>query len=614
MGLMLLFIGPELSIMVSDIIIPYHDIFFIFGMVFGGYYILKQGILELFERQFAIELLMLIAAIGAVLIDAFAEAAAILFLFSIAELLEAYATERSRKSITELLDITPKTVTVKKHGKKLNVPVDQVQPNDLVIVRSGSYIGVDGVVTKGISSVNQAPITGESMPVKKAPGDTVYAGTLNQEGRLEIKTTRHAHDTTLAKIIKLVEDAEANKSHTERFMDRFAKYYTPAVVLLAFLVVVIPVYVFQLPFNDWFYKALMLLLISCPCALAISTPVSIVSAISNGARKGVLFKGGLHVETAAKIDTIAFDKTGTLTKGKPVLSDIIPFNGSNEKEILNLASSLECLSRHPLGDAIVECAEREGVHNACVDNFKTIPGKGVYGIIDDTQYFVGGKSLFKKSAIKGLDKYFDKLSGQGKSVVLIGTEDKILGLLAFSDEVRDDSKQLVKNLRKSGIKRIVMLTGDNQSTAKAIADELNIDEFHAELLPADKVRLVKKISKKTKNSDPKVAMVGDGINDAPALAAADLGIAMGTAGTDSALETADIALMKDDLSKVPYMVQLSKKTMNVVKQNIILAVGIKLLFAILVFPGFVTLWMAVAIGDMGVSLGVILNALRLGRV
>jgi Cd2+/Zn2+-exporting ATPase len=616
LGILFIFVGPSWHFVIYNYSIFAHDIFFYTAMIFGGYYILKEAVAELLEKVFAIELLMLIAAIGAVLIGALPEAGAILFLFSIAELLETYATERSRRSISELIDFTPKTVTVKTNGKKTKVPVTMVRPGDIVIVRSGSYIGVDGTVVRGCSAVNEAAITGEAMPVKKELNDTVYAGTLNKEGTLEIKTTKHAHDTTLAKIIKLVEKAEMNKSGSERFMDRFAKYYTPSVVFLAFMVVVIPVVIFQQSFDVWFYKALMLILISCPCALAISTPVSIVSAITHGARSGVLFKGGVHVETAAKIDTFAFDKTGTLTKGKPVLSDIVPLEGHSEKDLLLLASSLECLSKHPLGDAIVEYAEARNLHTECVEAFRTVPGKGVFGTIKNRTYYVGGKSLFSKSALTGLEKYFNKFSGAGKSVVLIGTKDKVFGIFAFSDELREHSKQMVKRLHNSGVKRVVMLTGDNRQTAGNIAGQLGVDEYYAELLPEEKVEIIKKIGAKNKKTgeDNRIAMVGDGINDAPALAAADLGIAMGTAGTDSALETADIALMQDDLSKVPYIIKLSKKTMNVVKQNIILAISIKLLFAILVFPGLVTLWMAVAIGDMGVSLGVILNALRLGRV
>ncbi len=611
LGLLVTLITAEHRLMILGYNIYISQVFFIIAMGFGGYYILKHALGAFFKWHFAIESLMLIGAAGAVLIGAFAEAAAIVFLFSIAELLESYATARTRTSINNLLTLTPKTVVLKKGNQTSEVPVNHVRSGNVVVVRSGTYIGVDGIVLKGRSTVNQAPITGEAMPVAKEPGDTVFAGTLNLEGTLDVKATKCARDSTLAKIIKLVESSEENKSPTERFMDRFAKYYTPSILLLAVIVILVPTFIFHQPFELWFYKALMLILISCPCALAISTPVSIVSAITNGAKNGVLFKGGVHVENAARVDTFAFDKTGTLTTGKPVVTDIIPLKNHSKKELITLAASLECLSKHPLGDALVEYAKREGVHQECVEKFRTIPGKGVYGKINGKLYYVGGKSLFKKSALKGLDNYFTSFTDEAKTVVVIGTTEEAIGLVAFADDIRVSGKKMVKDLKKAGVNQIVMLTGDIVKTAEIIADSLGIDEYHAELLPHEKVTIIKKL--RAKNGNGKVAMVGDGINDSPALAVADLGIAMGAAGSDSALETADVALMKDDLSKVPYMLRLSRKTMSVVKQNIVLAIGVKLLFAILVFPGLVTLWMAVAIGDMGISLGVILNALRLGR-
>ncbi len=615
LGILIVFFGFNFQIVQLGFTFYLAQFLFIISMIFGGYHILKHAFGALLEKYFAIESLMIIASIGAFLIGAYAEAAAILFLFSIAELLEEYATERSRRSINELIDLTPKTVIVRSGTRKHEVPVERVEPGDVIIVKSGAYIGIDGEVIRGNSTVNQAHITGESMPVNKVPGDIVYAGTLNQEGTLEVKATKHTRDTTLVKIIKLVEEAEENKAPTQRFMDVFSRYYTPSVLLLAVLVIIIPTYIFNQSFDIWFYKALMLILISCPCALAISTPISIVSAITNGAKKGVLFKGGAYVEKAAEIDTFAFDKTGTLTSGKPVVTDIVPLNNHSKAELLSVASSLECLSKHPLGDALVECAERKGVHNECVEIFKTIPGKGVVGTINTKTYYVGGKNFFNKEKLKGLKKYFNRFTKESKTVVVIGTKDEVLGLVAFADYIRDGSKDMVKGLRKAGIKRLVMLTGDNSKSANSIANHLEIDEYYSDLLPENKVSIIKNLSKeKGKNENGrKVAMIGDGINDSPALAAADLGIAMGAAGSDIALETADIALMKDDLSKVPYLVRLSRKTMRVVKQNIVFAISIKLLFAILVFPGLVTLWMAVAIGDMGVSLGVILNALRLGK-
>jgi Cd2+/Zn2+-exporting ATPase len=448
------------------------------------------------------------------------------------------------------------------------------------------------------------------MPVSKKVGDSVFTGTINQEGRLEVKTQKEAKDSTLAKIVELVESAEDEKAETERFIDRFAKYYTPAIVIFAFCVATIPALIFQQSFEDWFYKALLLLLISCPCALALSTPISIVSGITSGAKNGALFKGGVYIEKLATIDTFAFDKTGTLTEGKPIVTDVITFNDYSRKELLSIASSLECLSEHPLGKAIVELAEKEGLPKECVEEFAAITGKGVTGRIETENYIVGSMKLFDHEIMEGLDDTLSKLEDEAKTIVIVGKKDEVVGVIGISDKIRANSKSMIDSLHKAGIKKTVMITGDNKRTAKAVASKIGIDEYYAELLPEQKVSILKKI----RGGGANVAMVGDGVNDAPALATADLGIAMGVAGSDTALEVADIALMNDDLSKVPYLLKLGKKTMAVVKQNIVLAIGIKLLFAILVFPGLVTLWMAVAIGDMGVSLGVIFNALRLSKV
>jgi Cd2+/Zn2+-exporting ATPase len=437
----------------------------------------------------------------------------------------------------------------------------------------------------------------------------VFAGTINQEGRLEIEATKEVKDSTLARIVELVESAEEQKAPTERFIDRFAKYYTPAVVGLAVSVAVIPTVVFQQSFDVWFYKALLLLLISCPCALALSTPISMVSGITSGARNGVLFKGGVHVEKLAKIDTFAFDKTGTLTEGRPVVTDVIPFDGYSRKDILSVASSLECLSEHPLGKAIVQTAEDEGAATECVEDFTAMAGKGIRGRIGEESCVVGSKNIFSPDALSGKEEVFSRLEDEAKTIVVVGKENKIAGVIGISDKIRDDSKNMIDSLHKMGVNRTVMITGDNKRTAKAVASKIGVDEYYPELLPEEKVSIIERI----RGGGGGVAMVGDGVNDAPALAAADLGVAMGVAGSDTALEVADIALMEDDISKVPYLLSLGKRTMGVVKQNIVLSIGIKLLFAILVFPGLVTLWMAVAIGDMGVSLGVILNALRISR-
>jgi Cd2+/Zn2+-exporting ATPase len=554
--------------------------------------------------------LMIIGASGAVLIDAFAEGAAVLFLFSMAELLEDYSVERTRRSLNELVKLTPATVSVKRGDEYVDTRVDQIMVGDIILVKPGERIGADGAVVKGHSSVNQAPITGESMPVEKGAGDVVFSGTINQEGLLEIEVRKAAKDSTLARIIELVEAAEEQKAPTERFIDRFARYYTPTVVVLAVLFATVPTALFDASFDVWFYKALLLLLISCPCALAISTPVSMVSAIASAARNGVLFKGGAYIEKLAKIDTFAFDKTGTLTEGRPKVTDVLPFNGHSRQEVLSIASALECNSQHPLAGAIVELAQQEGVSSACVGEYHAVAGKGVIAKIGEDTYIAGSRKLFDPEALSGLDEAFSRLEDEAKTIVVVDKGTEVFGVIGISDNIRSESKRMVEKLHRMGVKSVVMITGDNARTARAVSSRIGADEYHAEVLPDQKAVIIKQMEE----SGRSVAMVGDGVNDAPALATATVGVAMGAAGSDTALEVADVALMNDDLSKVPYLLSLGKKTMSVVKENIVLAIGIKLLFAILVFPGLVTLWMAVAIGDMGVSLAVIGNALRLSRI
>lgn len=612
-----LFTGVFVSFFTSDpVILGFYprlllsEFFYTFAIFFGGYHVVQRAIKALLHRSFVIDSLILVGAVGAVFINAFAEGAAVLFLFSVAELLEDYSVERARRSLQELVDLTPKISLVKKEDTFVETPVEEIKIGDVILVKPGERIGVDGKVIKGYSSVNQAPITGESMPVSKTIGDNVFAGTINQEGRLEIEAVKEAKDSTIAKIIELVESAEKQKAPIERFIDRFARYYTPIVVGIAVCVATIPTLFFHQSFEIWFYKALLLLLISCPCALALSTPISIVSGITSGAKNGVLFKGGVYVEKLAGIDTFAFDKTGTLTEGKPVVTDVIPFNDFSRETILSIAASLENLSGHPLGKAIVELAEQEKITMGSPEDFMAITGKGVKGRIGDEVYLIGSKKLFDTEALSDLNEIFSKLEDEAKTIVLIGKENKVIGVIGISDKIRDDSRDMIDDLHKMGVKRIVMITGDNERTAKAVATKIGITEYYAGLLPHQKVSVIRELG----GGNGKVAMVGDGINDAPALATADLGITMGIAGSDTALEVADIGLMNDDLSKIPYLLSLGRKTMGVVKQNIVLSIGVKLLFAALVLPGFVTLWMAVAIGDMGVSLSVIFNALRLSKV
>ncbi|MFQ6129453.1 MAG: heavy metal translocating P-type ATPase [Candidatus Hadarchaeaceae archaeon] len=570
--------------------------------------IARHGFSALFKKRLSMDFLMIIAAVGAFLIGHGEEGAAVILLFFTAEFLEEHAAERARKSVAALLKLAPEVATVKVNGKEVQIHAHEVKVNDIVIVKPGDRVPLDGVVVKGSSSVNQAPITGESMPVPKTGGDEIFAGTINEEGYLEARITKKSDETMLSKIVKLVESAQKRKSKTERFIDRFAGYYTPAVIVLALGVATIPAIFFGQPSSEWVYKALVLLVVSCPCALAISTPVSMVSAITSAARNGALIKGGSYIEEIKREKVLAMDKTGTLTSGRPEVTDIVPFNGSKEK-LLQIAASIEAMSKHPIARAIVEAAEKKGAKLKGVQKFESSAGKGVKGSIGRNVYYIGSKNFFGKFGIRFPKTEVESLESEGKTAVLVGRKGGAIGAIAVMDKIRKNSAKMIKELKRRGV-RTVMLTGDNERVAKAIANKIGVDEFYAELLPEDKVRIVRELSKKYKH----VSMIGDGVNDAPALAKAHVGIAMGAIGSDVAIETADIALMRDDLSKVSYLFRLSKKTMGVVRQNIVASILIKGSLAVLAFPGLVTLWLAVAVGDMGLSLAVILNAIRLSRV
>nr|MDO8076597.1 cation-translocating P-type ATPase [Candidatus Freyarchaeota archaeon] len=582
---------------------------FIATAVISGYSIAKEAFTALIlERKFSINLLIVIAAVGSFFIGHGEEGVAVVFLFYIAEFLEEYAGRRARKSIESLMRLAPEVATVKRDGEEVGVPVGEIDINQILVVRPGEKIPLDGVVVNGISSVNQAPITGESVPVTKQVGDEVYAGTINNEGFMEIRVTKRVEETILSKIVKLVEEAQKIKSPTEKFIDRFARYYTPAVVLIALGVAVIPTFVFNLPFDEWIYKALVLLVVSCPCALAISTPVSMVSGITSAARNGVLIKGSTFVEEISKVRVFAFDKTGTLTEGKLEVTDTIPLEQSEEHVLLK-AASLEALSEHPIARAIVERAknDRNGVELESVEEFRAIAGKGISGKINGEVYYVGSRRLFKEMSADFPEEFIRDLENQGKTVILVGNTDRVLGIIGVMDRIREEAFDTIAELKRRGIKT-VMITGDNERTARAIAERIGLDEYHAELLPQDKVNIIEKLSEEFE----RVAMVGDGVNDAPALARANVGIAMGSIGSDVSLENADIALMQDDLSKLVYLIDMSKKTLEIVRENVISSLLVKGSFAVLAFPGLITLWLAVAIGDMGLSLAVILNSLRLG--
>ncbi len=582
------------------------EILFLVVVAISGYKIIPNGIKSLLKVKFNISFLMTIAAAGAFLIGSGAEGASVIFLYFLAEFLEDYAGERARKSMSSLLKLAPETATVKKNLKNIKMHVHAVNIDDIVIVRPGDKIPLDGIVISGVSSVNQAAITGESVPVAKKEGNDVFAGTLNEEGYLEIKVTKQSDETVISKIIELVKESQNRKSNTEAFIDRFSNYYTPTVIGLALIVATVPPFLFGLSFDTWFYRALVLLVVSCPCALAISTPISMVSGITAGARNGVLVKGGEYIEEMQNIKTMVFDKTGTLTEGKLEVADVIPLNNYSKKEILQIAGSLESRSRHPLAEAVIKYVEKSNRDFKDVTDFESVAGKGVKGKIDNKMFYIGKKSLFKGNP-EFPDELINNLESNGKTAVILGNDDHIIAVIGLMDKIRNISRNTIQELKNKGIGS-VMLTGDNESVAKAVSSKIGIDRYYAGLLPEDKVRIIEELIKKEH-----VGMVGDGVNDAPALARSNIGIAMGAAGSDVAIETADIALMHDDISKINYLIDLSKKTMNVVKQNVTASILIKSSFAILAVIGFITLWMGVAIGDMGLSLAVILNALRIGN-
>ncbi len=581
---------------------------FALAAITGGYSSAKTAFYGVRSLIFDMNFLMTVAVIGAAAIGEWSEAATVAFLFSFGNALQTYTMDKTRQSIRALMELAPPEALVRRGGQEQRLPVEELVVGDIIIVRPGERIAMDGVVKSGASAVNQATITGEAVPVEKTAGDGVYAGTVNEHGVLEIEVTKVAADSTLAKIMHMVEEAQAQKAPSQQFVDVFSKYYTPAVLIGAVGVMVLPWLFFGQPFAPWFYKGLVLLVISCPCALVISTPVSIVSAIGNASRQGVLIKGGAYLEQVGAIRAIAFDKTGTLTVGRPVVTDVIPVDDRSETALLALAASIEKWSEHPLAQAIVNKAADLELKK--VANFKALVGRGAQADLDGKTIFIGNLRLFEELG-HGLAKYDAKLAEleqQGRTVMLIGTKEAVYGMIAVADTLRDDSVAAIRSLRASGMRHIAMLTGDNNRVAGAIGGRLDLDAFYSELLPEDKVAAVKSIARDYGN----VVMVGDGVNDAPALAAATVGVAMGVAGSDTALETADIALMADDLGKLAYVVKLSRKTVAIIKQNVTASLVVKAAFLILTFAGFATLWLAV-FADTGTALLVTLNGMRLMR-
>ncbi|GAB7388360.1 heavy metal translocating P-type ATPase [Bacillaceae bacterium] len=583
---------------------------FLTTIVLGGWENFKKGIPNLFRLRFTMNTLMTIAVFGALAIGYWEEAAVVAFLFGVSEALEVYTAERARRSIRELMDIAPKTATVRRNGEERVLPVEEIEIGDIMLVKPGEKIAMDGEVVKGSTTVNEAPVTGESLPAEKKAGDEVFAGTLNQAGAIEVKVTKRVQDTTIAKIIALVEEAQEQRAPSQAFVDRFAKYYTPAVVVLAVLIALVPPLFLGASWQPSIYNALALLIVACPCALVVSTPVAILSAIGNAARNGVLIKGGIHLENAGSLKAVAFDKTGTLTQGEPVVTDIIPLNGG-EEEALGKAAAIERFSEHPVAKAIVSHVKKRGMQTPEAENFQVVTGKGAFGTIDGVTYLIGSPRFFAERGVSlaELDAEIARLQNEGKTAMIFGTEKRALAIIAVADELRETSRRAIAQLKRIGIAKTVLLTGDNEATARAIAAKAGIDDYRAELLPEDKVAVLDELLAKYE----RIAMVGDGVNDAPALAKATTGIAMGGAGTDTALETADIVLMADDLAKLPYTIRLGRAALRVIKQNIAFSIAIKMFATFLVFPGWLTLWLAI-LSDMGATILVTLNGIRLLRM
>ncbi|HUE85021.1 MAG TPA: heavy metal translocating P-type ATPase [Vicinamibacterales bacterium] len=582
---------------------------FVTAAVSGGVFPARRATRSLQTRELDINVLMLLAVVGAMFLGEWAEAATVVFLFAIAQWLESRSLDRAREAIRALMDLTPDQARIRHPDHEELVPVEQIAIGAVMLIRPGEKIPLDGAIVNGRSDVNQAPITGESLPVDKGPGDEVFAGTINGHGAIEVAVTRRRRDTTLARIIHLVETAQAQRAPAQQFIDRFARYYTPAVIGLAILIATVPPMVGG-AFDDWFYRALVLLVVSCPCALVISTPVSIVSALAGAARRGVLVKGGIHLERLAAVRVVAFDKTGTLTRASVRVTGILPAEGITPEELLAAAAAVESRSEHPIAAAIVAEARRRGLAFDVAANVRALPGLGAEGQVNGEEVLCGNVRLLGERGIlnRADAAQADQIASTGASPVIVARNNTIIGILAVADEVRDVAPDTIDLLHRLGIARIVMLTGDQEAAARSVGSRLQIDEVRAGLLPEEKVAAVQDLRRQY----GPIAMVGDGVNDAPALAAADVGIAMGVIGSDAALETADVALMTDELPKVAYAIRLSRATVRNIHANVAVSLILKAAFLALAVGGLATLWMAV-IADTGTSLIVVANAMRLLR-
>lgn len=579
------------------------------SIVLGGWFIFPKAFISLKRLSPDMNLLMTIAVIGAVIINEWLEAATVTFLFALSILLESWSVERARKATKALLDLAPNNARVlNADGSERLALASSVSVGTHFIVKPGERIPLDGEIIKGSSEINQAPITGESLPVEKTVGATIFAGTINGNGALEVRCTKKSEESTLSNIIRLVAEAHAKRAPSEQWVEKFAKVYTPAVMLLSLLVLMVPPIFLGAQWNDWIYRSLVLLVIACPCALVISTPVSIVSALAAAARNGVLIKGGKYIELPAHLKAIAFDKTGTITTGKLSVMNVIPFNEHSKQELLEIASAIEIRSEHPIARAITSYARAQGIQIIPAEDYQTIQGKGATARVQKEKYWLGSHRYLeeKKEESAEVHARLQSLIQSGHTVVVIGNETHVCGFITLSDTVRPSVSTTLKQLHKLGIKDLVMLTGDNQGTALVISKQVGIDHFYSELLPQDKVKKIEELVQKTGT----VAMVGDGVNDAPAMARSTLGIAMGVAGSDAAIESADIALMSDDIEKIPWLISHSRSTIAVIRQNITFSLLIKAVFITLTFAGLSSLWSAIA-ADMGASLLVIFNGLRL---
>jgi Cd2+/Zn2+-exporting ATPase len=579
------------------------------AVALGGWKIFWRGWIAVRNRVLDMNVLMTAAVLGAVMIGRWSEAVAVVVLFALALMLEEYSTVRSRRAVQSLLTLAPRQATLLKDDREVVVDAEAVAPGEVIVVRPGERIALDGIVQEGLSTVNEAAITGEALPAAKRPGSTVYAGGVNERGRLRIRTTCRYEDTMLAHILHLIEEAQHQRAPVQTSVDRFAQIYTPAVFALAVLVAVLPPLVLGLSWDEWLYRALVLLVIACPCALVISTPVTLVSAMTNAARRGILVKGGKSIEELGRVRSVAFDKTGTLTEGRPEVTDVVPLNSMNRGEVLRIVAAMEHQSEHHLASAVLAEAARAGIdhHLLSVEGFEALPGLGLRAQIGGTTWFLGNERLGEEHGF--LTSRARELAGrfrdEGKSTMILGRDREAVSILAVRDTARRQSREAIGRLKALGVEETRLLSGDHEVSVEALARELSIDSARGRLLPEEKVHAVQEMKRRYGS----VAMVGDGINDAPALAAATVGIAMGVAGSDAAMETADVVLMADDLSRLPHLIALSRKTMAIVRQNVVFALGVKFSFLILSLMGFSTLWMAL-LADDGAALAVIVNGLR----